>query len=221
LVASYALMIKALIFDCWNTLFFTDKDPHPFWVIAEKLGKERKDYSFWKAFERHLMVEKDKSIEEGFRTLMDELKVPRPEGFVNELTALFESVKEYQKPYPDTIETLKRLGKKYKLGMITNTDFFGFDIIEKKFDLESFFDVILKSYETKLLKPDPRVFELMLNRLGVKKEEALMVGDSLPDDIVGAKACGIKAVLIDRRGRFPDYHERITELHQLDRYLVD
>ena len=45
--------------------------------------------------------------------------------------------------------------------------------------------------------------------------EAVMVGDSYEDDIEGARALGIRAILLDRDGRYPDEAERITDLFQL------
>ena len=44
----------------------------------------------------------------------------------------------------------------------------------------------------------------MLELLDVDAGEAVMVGDTLEDDIEGARAVGMRAVLVDRDGRFPD-----------------
>jgi len=60
------------------------------------------------------------------------------------------------------------------------------------------FDAILSSATVRSEKPDPRIFELALERLGVAPEEALHVGDSHGNDVVGARLVGIEAVLVDR-----------------------
>lgn len=70
-----------------------------------------------------------------------------------------------------------------------------------------------------MIKPDPRVFELMIKRLVVPKEETLMAGDSLEDDVKAAEQCGIKGVLIDRKGKHPKYPLRIISLGQLKRFI--
>ncbi len=64
-------------------------------------------------------------------------------------------------------------------------------------------------------KPHASIFESALSALGVAVSEAVMVGDSYQDDIEGARALGMRAILLDRDGRFPDETERITDLRAL------
>ena len=65
------------------------------------------------------------------------------------------------------------------------------------------------------VKPDPTIFLKALRRLDVEPPEAAMVGDHLEDDIEGARALGMRAVLIDREGRFPEVEERLPDLFGL------
>jgi putative hydrolase of the HAD superfamily len=55
----------------------------------------------------------------------------------------------------------------------------------------------------------------MLELLGVEAGEAVMVGDTLEDDIEGARAVGMRAILVDREGRYPDDPERLDDLRSL------
>ena len=64
-------------------------------------------------------------------------------------------------------------------------------------------------------KPHPAIFEAALSALGVQPSEAAMVGDSLDDDIAGARALGMRALLLDRDGRYPDEPDRIPDLFAL------
>ena len=64
-------------------------------------------------------------------------------------------------------------------------------------------------------KPHESIFRAALDRLGVAVEEAAMVGDSPEDDIEGARALGMRAILLDREGRFPDEPERLPDLYAL------
>lgn len=65
-------------------------------------------------------------------------------------------------------------------------------------------------------KPDPRAFAAALDRLDVPPEEALMVGDSLDKDVLGARAAGLGAVLLDREDRHTGAAvPRITSLDEL------
>jgi HAD superfamily hydrolase (TIGR01549 family) len=65
------------------------------------------------------------------------------------------------------------------------------------------------------VKPDPTIFEAALAQLGVGAAETAMVGDSPEDDIEGARAVGIRAILVDRENRYPEVEDRITDLYGL------
>jgi|SRR5215831_2105902 len=62
------------------------------------------------------------------------------------------------------------------------------------------------------IKPHPSIFTAALRALDVRAEETAMVGDSYEDDIEGARALGMRAILLDREGRFSDEHDRIETL---------
>ena len=81
--------------------------------------------------------------------------------------------------------------------------------------LDAHFELVLTSGEAGWRKPDRRIFRDALECLGVAPEEALHVGDSLEDDIAGAEAAGIAAVLLDRRGKHPHHAPRIRSLAEL------
>jgi HAD superfamily hydrolase (TIGR01549 family) len=61
-------------------------------------------------------------------------------------------------------------------------------------------------------KPHPSIFVAALRTLGVSAEEAAMVGDSYEDDIEGARALGMRAILLDREGLHPEADDRIDTL---------
>ena len=65
------------------------------------------------------------------------------------------------------------------------------------------FDVVIDSATTGSAKPDPAIFRHALGRLGVAAERTLHVGDDPANDLGGARAAGIDAVLIDRSGDGP------------------
>jgi FMN hydrolase / 5-amino-6-(5-phospho-D-ribitylamino)uracil phosphatase len=62
------------------------------------------------------------------------------------------------------------------------------------------------------VKPDPTIFRKALARLGIEPGEAVMVGDHPEDDIEGARAVGMRAVLIDREDRYPEVEGRLPNL---------
>ncbi|PWI17962.1 hypothetical protein DI272_30245 [Streptomyces sp. Act143] len=104
--------------------------------------------------------------------------------------------------YPDVLPGLSRLRTRFRLGVVSDAQIpFIHPEIETA-GLAPFLDVVIVSAEHGIQKPDPRLFVLALDRLGVGPEEAVYVGDNIGRDIRGARAAGIRAVLVDRRGRF-------------------
>ena len=75
-------------------------------------------------------------------------------------------------------------------------------------------DAVLTSHSHGKTKPHETIFRAMLDRLGVEPGEAVMVGDTIEDDIEGARAVGMRAVLLDREGRYPEL-ERLDDLRGL------
>jgi putative hydrolase of the HAD superfamily len=76
-------------------------------------------------------------------------------------------------------------------------------------------DVTVASRYHGKVKPDPTIFRKALDQLGVEPGEAAMVGDHLEDDFEGARALGMRAVLIDRENRYPEIDERLPDLYGL------
>jgi putative hydrolase of the HAD superfamily len=76
-------------------------------------------------------------------------------------------------------------------------------------------DAIVDSRSHGWVKPHPTIFRRALERLGVGAGEAAMVGDSLAEDVEGARALGLRAILVDRDGRHSDVDERVTDLYAL------
>jgi putative hydrolase of the HAD superfamily len=111
--------------------------------------------------------------------------------------------------YDDVLPTLEALGARgLKLGLLSNT----------ARDLDAFVahhglavDAVLTSRAHGKTKPHVDIFRRILDLLGVAPEEAAMVGDSVDDDIAGARAVGMRALLVDREGRYPDA-ERVDDL---------
>ena len=105
---------------------------------------------------------------------------------------------------------LRRLGM--KLGLVSNTGR-DLDVFQAHHGIEV--DVALGSRAHGKTKPDPTIFRAVLSQLEVEPEAAAMVGDSLEDDVEGARALGMRAFLLDRDNRFPEVPERLTDLFAL------
>ena len=66
-------------------------------------------------------------------------------------------------------------------------------------------DVLFDSFEEGVEKPDPRLFEIALERAGARRETTVHVGDLYHVDVVGARAAGLNAILIDIAGLYGGY----------------
>ena len=118
---------------------------------------------------------------------------------------------------PKTLDTLKEQG--YRMGLISNWDSHLPSVIEG-LGLSSYFETIVSSAGVQLHKPMPEIFHLALDRLGIKPEEAMHVGDHLTADAEGAASVGIRAVLLDRYDHYQDYQGlRVTDLTQILAFL--
>ena len=76
-------------------------------------------------------------------------------------------------------------------------------------------DAGISSFHHGKTKPHASIFRVVLELLAVEPDEALMVGDTVEDDIEGAQAIGMQAVLVDRLGLRPDFRPRIESLREL------
>lgn len=98
---------------------------------------------------------------------------------------------------PDTHASLERLRTAgLRLGVVSNSDGRVDEALEAA-GLRALFDVVVDSQLVGFEKPDPRIFHTALERLGVRAEEALYVGDIYEVDVVGARWAGMDVVLLD------------------------
>ena len=83
-------------------------------------------------------------------------------------------------------------------------------------------DVMLDSFHEGVEKPDPRLFDLALARAGARRETTVHVGDLYHVDVVGARAAGLRAVLLDPTGLYDAYDcARVRTLGELADRLAD
>jgi len=102
-------------------------------------------------------------------------------------------------PYPGIDALLADLEVNYKLGLLTNgpSDIQWEKIESLGFDQQ--FDAVIVAGDVGIYKPDARVFEMLLERLGMAAEQSLFVGDSYDTDILGAHQAGMYSAWIKRR----------------------
>jgi len=100
-------------------------------------------------------------------------------------------------PFADTVDSLKALKGRFKLGILSNIDDDLFTGSNKLLQIE--FDWIITAEQIASYKPSQQNFRHMLDTLGIPKEQILHVAQSRHHDIAPAKALGFKTVWINRR----------------------
>ena len=85
-----------------------------------------------------------------------------------------------------------------------------------RLDMTSRFDVVLDSADEGVEKPDPRFFEIALEKSGARKETTIHVGDLYYVDVAGARSAGLRGVLLDEANLRPDADcPRVQSLDEL------
>ena len=97
--------------------------------------------------------------------------------------------------YEDAIPCLEQLSKRYKIGIIANQALGTVERLQQHGILQ-FIDLVIASAEEGVAKPDPRIFQIALERSGCKPENAVMIGDRIDNDIEPAKRMGMKTIWI-------------------------
>jgi putative hydrolase of the HAD superfamily len=91
-----------------------------------------------------------------------------------------------------------------RLAVISNTEDGRLDELLELVGLKQHFDLSIDSHVVGLRKPDPGIFQLTLARLGLEPHEAAFIGDSYAHDALAARAVGMRGILLDPLGLYPE-----------------
>ena len=188
--------IKAVIFDMFETLvtlfqgktYFSEN-------ISDDLGVPLEEFRrHWHATEKDRTLGKY-SMAEGLAVSLKGMGCYSEENVNLVVNKRRAALKDTFDAIPEeSIKLLQSLHDRGLLiGLITNTFSDERDLI-RECPLFPFFYVALISYEQGLSKPDPEIYKRMIDKLGVKPEECLYVGDGGSRELYGARAAGMNAV---------------------------
>lgn len=217
---------RAIIFDLWNTLAYNwGTKKNPILVLEEKLGLNMKLY---REVELGFMTRHFKTKRDALIALCKHIGVKPKNTLVDSLVYMWNNMQLNVTLFPEAIPVLEKLRERYKIGLISNTECFSVkDFVDKGYD--KYFDYTAFSCDLGFLKPDPRIFKIIMHELKSNPEETVMVGDNLKDDVLAAEKLGIRGVLIKRD--FEKYkvkpswvelktHKRvIKDLTELEKFL--
>jgi REG-2-like HAD superfamily hydrolase len=172
---------------------------------ANRYGGVRGEPEFWQTF-----LDRVRSLLDGGRI--------SAEAF-DRLASHFRSPAAWA-VYDDVFPTLAELsGRGLRLAVVSNWDSY-LPVLLAALGLDRFFPVIAVSAIEETGKPDPEIFRRACARLGVEPAEAIHVGDSVTEDLFGARAAGLSGLLLDRQDRHPEIADRIATLGELPARLA-
>ena len=213
--------IRAILFDLGNTLMFArgawdSVHKRADMALTESLqtqGLELDINAFAPQFRERLhayYAQRDKELHETtYMSVLKEMlmddghKNITEAGLRSALDAMFAITQSNWILEEDTIPTLMQLKSSgYRMGIISNAGD-NKDVLQlvERFQLEHFFDFVLTSAVCSYRKPHPRIFEMALAHWNIPASEAIMVGDTLEADIMGAQKSGLRGVWVTRRAQ--------------------
>jgi len=227
-------MIKAVIFDFGQTLV----DSADGFRKAEKESQARiypdfKNISWATFLKTYREVRRDHQKKSIFsrKTIWEEVYNRfdrRPvSGFLEKFESdYWETVNDRSRIFPEAESVLANLAGRYHLALITNTQGqknAGTHRISQFPKLEQYFEVIVVAGEQGIPpKPDPIPFQLCLEKLGIKPDESVYVGDDWRIDIRGAGDMGMHPVWLKHetvQRNWPSMETNVPVIHRLDQLL--
>lgn len=144
-----------------------------------------------------------------------------PESLADDGFELFYSIRNQVEPYPDVLPALEALRTRYRLLSLSNGNA---DL--GRIGMAHWFEHSLGAREAGAAKPDARIFQVLLERAGLRAAEVLYVGDEPLADIEGARGAGLPAVWINRAGHtwpeaYAPPHRTVATLTELADALLD
>lgn len=241
--------IKAVLFDLGGTLIYFDGN----WAeVAEAANQElylHLQQQGLKVASKVFLDEFRSRLEEYYlqrdtefieytttyvlRTLLADLGYPElSRGSLDPALKVLYSVSQaHWRLEEDARSTLERLrGSGYRMGLISNaSDDADVQRLVDNAGIRGYFDFVLSSAACGIRKPNPRIFELGLQHWSLPPSEAVMVGDTLGADILGARNAGLTSIWITRRADKPGNRDHagtiqpdlvIETLAELPEYLT-
>ena len=197
------MTIKATIWDFSRVLLQPRMaDPHTF--IARELGIDPLKFANYFNGEENARLDLGEESEAEFYR-----RIIREQGLKMEALHIFEryffdlfNVNE------ELIDYIRNSRPQLETAICSNFSSLLRTLLEKKWKIIDAFDVLVISSEVKLLKPDPRIYQLTLNCLQVKPEEAIFIDDT-EKNVLGAQALGIHGII------FKDSQETIQQIEKI------
>ncbi|MFW9912396.1 MAG: HAD family hydrolase [Candidatus Thorarchaeota archaeon] len=207
---------KAILFDLDSTL--TDTQSYPLraseWLLAKYSNTpEELMPSYVMTLVRNYRLELKEVAESGnyrtpvqvvkdaIRTTLVDLDLEFSEDLLEEASQIFKSLHMDLSRKMPSVDSLLESLQSYdiRMGIVTNSFEGHADKILKALELNRFFHIVVDGGEIRAFKPESAPFEYALDKLEVRPEDSVMIGDEFFNDMVGAKAIGLNTVWVNHR----------------------
>lgn len=202
-----------LLFDFWRTMVDPpDLNEYYRYRVRNLLKVENIDDREieGRAFEFYIKLFRafDRRRRRGYREIPATLEVESFLSFLGIDEVKEEHMKAYASPMIDLTtlkhgvrESLEELSSKYRMAVVSNTPYHDMVVERMRRDrLLDFFDVVVSSHLTGVRKPVGEIFLRALEVIGGRPKEAIMIGDSPYEDIMGADKLGMKTIWVYKAG---------------------
>jgi putative hydrolase of the HAD superfamily len=208
-------MKKYLIFDLWYTLIYLDDGWKTFNLLKEDFDIPR---DVWVRDVKQLFLCNKYADEKSF--LKEFVNVTKKDIDIDKYAKIMNMQKRYDldniKIYPETIPTLARIKDQgCNIGIISNQCSF----YEQWFHISplvKYIDTAVFSNDVGIRKPDSKIYHMFMDKVDIKPNECMMIGDSIDQDVIMPKSLGMSAIHLYRKGDNSDSISTLDELfHKL------
>lgn len=234
-------MKKALFFDLYGTLIDINTDENRLWVYetlsrylayhSVKISPEELKKRYFSEIQQHFAesteIYPEVDVFKIFQTIIQRYgNKSYSKKFVIDTTMLFRSLTINRfAVFTDLYYVLTSLYNNYKTAIISDAQWVFAEPEIAMLSLDRFFKLRIFSSQFGFKKPDIRLFNMAMQRLRVKPQEAIYIGDNPQKDLIGAKKAGMKCILFRSEYKsyngfqpdrcFADYSELETIIHEI------
>ena len=207
--------VKAFLFDLTGTLYDIDSDLEAHrqvahWLIARydldvtpaslHQTANRLIATYVKRLTKGQYLSGRELMESLWRRLCTVFKLPST-GLNEFIDKTREFHRRFAQEVPGATNTLKELkAAGFSLGLVSQIDSELMDVIVDELDFKEYMDVVASAEEVGKARPDPAVISYAVEKMGVKAEETVMVGDDIVSDIEPARKLGLTTILLAPQG---------------------
>jgi putative hydrolase of the HAD superfamily len=194
------MKFEAIIFDLFGTLVddFVSSVGQMHQEMAAALAVPYEQFmQFWGQTAKMRIIGAFESVEANIEYVCDAMKVsPQTEQVERAVEIRMKYIRLALRPKPDAINTPSELRNQgYKIGLLSNCSI-EIPILWQQTAFADLFDTAIFSSRERLKKPDPRIFHLACERIGVTPEGCLYIADGEDHELTAAAKVGLHPVLI-------------------------